>query len=73
MIHGRGELISSVMLQLDAAGHFLPISLVDVKSLSDVFLVDGNLCNNSDPSDFSKEDDVDFNYKLIENDFALDI
>jgi hypothetical protein len=59
MIHGRGGLISRVMLQRDAAGHFLPIPLVDVHNLSNAFLIDGNLCNISEPSDFYAEEDVD--------------
>jgi hypothetical protein len=73
MIHGRGGLISRVMLQRDAAGPFLPIPLVDVHNLSDAFLIAGNLCNISEPSDFNEEEDVDSSSKSMENEFALDI
>jgi hypothetical protein len=73
MIHGRDGLISRVMLQRDAAGPFLPIPLVDVHNLSDAFLIDGNLCNISEPSDFNAEEDVDSSSKSMENEFALDI
>jgi hypothetical protein len=73
MIHGGGRLISRVMLQRDSAGPFMHTPLVDLHNLSDVFLFDVNLCNISDPSDFSTEDDVDYNSKLMENDFAVDI
>jgi hypothetical protein len=61
------------MLQRDAAGPFLSILLVDVHNLSDAFLIDGNLCNISDLSDFNAEEDVDSSSKPMENEFALDI
>jgi hypothetical protein len=49
---------------------FLPIPLVDVLNLSESFLIDGNLCNISEPSDFNAEEEVDSSSKSMENEFC---
>jgi hypothetical protein len=44
-----------------------------VHNLSDAVLIDGNLCNISEPSDFNAEEDVDSSSKSMENEVAVDI